>query len=127
MENRPSDYIKHGWCQLASAMTTHPQLPCDIQSPFVAAWCLNGAITLTKERGEISDDQAIEIKKWLVNWIRVKLGASLGASLGGDYSYYGSGLILGHWNDMKGRTQKEVVAVLQQAEEAVLGPRVEGA
>jgi len=118
MENRPSDYIKHGWCQLASAMTTHPQLPCDIHSPFAAAWCLNGAISLTKERGEISDDQVVEIKKWMADWIRVKSGESLGGC--GDH------VVLGRWNDMKGRTQEEVVAVLQQAEEAVLGPRVEG-
>lgn len=85
---RPSDYIKKGWCQGASAVDEQGVVV-DPRSPQAARWCLTGAIIAAypediHQREMVSDSLA-------------KTPASL----------------MAHWNDTHGRTQKEVIEVLE--------------
>lgn len=91
---KPSDYIKKGWCQGASAkdgdgIVTHPE------SPTATSWCLTGAIHAAypediQKRSEVYR----KLHEFLFN--------------GDNISE------IPNWNDDKYRKQTDVIRVLEQ-------------
>ena len=98
MANRnwlPSDYVKAGWCQGAGSRNAEGR---EVRSaaPDAVSWCLTGGITassLVTERG----------------WLRMT--DAIREIVGKDIT---------GWNDAPGRTQGEVVELLERVEALVL-------
>ena len=86
---RPSEYIQRGWCQHVSAVDSGGDF-CMPDSPTAARWCLIGALVAAyPERNQHREA------------VTTKLMRKLGH------------LQFARWNDTPGRTQAEVVTVLQ--------------
>ena len=94
----PSDYLAQGWCQSALARNTSDE-SVPVRSPDARAWCLYGAVALVLFKDGLQTSESMAIDTWL---------RSRGYS--------------GWWNDAPSRTQAEVVAVMLEAEAAVLKP-----
>ena len=93
----PSDYLAQGWCQEAEA--------CDASGHAVVAeaftarsWCLHGSRSSARFNRSITSGESAYLGAWLYS-----------------HGYTPS------WNDDPFRTQEEAVAVMREAEAAVLG------
>ena len=92
----PSDYLAQGWCQGAYARNAAGK-SARADAFEARAWCLYGAQFCTWLGNNIIIREAVALHNWL--------------SLHGYTS---------EWNDAPSRTQAEVVAVMLEAEAAVL-------
>jgi hypothetical protein len=90
---KPSDYLKRGWCQLASARDADGT-PCFPGDPDAVAWCLSGAIREAILAENLPWDSEY------IDWVKAFVG-------GREPSYY---------NDKSERTQAEVVALAEEVE-----------
>jgi hypothetical protein len=86
---KPSDYIRRGWCQNASAQDDQGRL-CDATSSLAQQWCLVGSV-----RAAYPEDAVRRNKVFDKLFCQAKT--------------YG----LSSWNDNPDRTQQEVLAVLE--------------
>ena len=87
---KPSDYLKKGWCQRATARNTRGQ-SVDVRSGKAVAWCLWGALHVER------NPQAYALRKAIFRRV-------------GD---------LFDFNDAPERTQAECVVVMMEAEKEV--------
>jgi hypothetical protein len=85
---KPSDYIRKGWCQRAFARDARGNRTSP-GSQFAVAWCAAGALMANGEMGRSYTEA------------RFFDEASLGMPLAA-------------WNDAPGRTQGEVIALLEK-------------
>lgn len=98
---RTRGLVKRGWCQrLVAADENGHGVRYD--SRRAAAWCVSGACSAAA----VVDD---EYDTKLRNAMSDVIGAAVEAWPGG-------GLNIPDWNDAKGRTQAEVLTLLEQAE-----------
>ena len=86
-KQRPSDYVRKGWCQGSIARDAQGK-SCLETSPDAVQWCLYGAVSAAypydiQKRGEILDKLPLP-----------------------------TNVPLGRWNDDPKRTQAEVIALL---------------
>lgn len=90
--------IQLGWTQGCSARHTDG-LPVDVNHPYATSWCLTGAIrkAVSERRG------GNRLLNSAMDYVRI-VGGHAFASLG-----------LSAWNDLAGRTRRQVYEVLVQA------------
>ena len=96
----PSDLLKRGWCQGASARTAksrhYPKgRPCHANAPMAAQWCMWGAV-VGSDIGAYNET-LVEKAAWRIT--------------GGPLNEY---------NDAPGRTQEEVIQVMVEAEKMAI-------
>ena len=100
----PSDYLAQGWCQWVLSKDSQGQ-EVSVDSPSAVQWCVMGAV-LAAFPGEFE-----------------KQHPNVGPIV--DYLLTKGTCV--DWNNFPGRTQAEVVAAMQEAEAAVLGPTTQEA
>ena len=92
----PSDYLAQGWCQGMWACNA-AGYSVRVDAFEACSWCLHGALEFAHVLGHISLSERDSLRGWLFN-----------------RSY------TSRWSDARSRTQAEVVAVMLEAEAAVL-------
>ena len=95
----PSDYLVQGWCQWVLSKDSQGQ-EVSVDSPSAVQWCVMGAVLAA-----FPD----EFEKQHPN-------------VGHLVAYLSTKGTCVDWNNAPGRTQAEVVAVMLEAEAAVLNP-----
>ncbi len=85
---KPSDYIRKGWCQESFAKTKTGNIVYG-DDPAAVCWCLDGAIDAACGRLHSDEKENITAK------LREKIDNYIG------------------WNDTPGRTQQEVIDLLE--------------
>ena len=95
---RPSDYLKQGWCQRTSRQRADGRVA-GLGEPAVR-WCMIGAIRQAGSDYHITLHQSDMLQH------------QLHRAVSGNFV---------NWQDEPGRTQAEVVAVMEAAERQVLG------
>ena len=63
---KPSDYIRTGWVQGATAIDAG-DLPCPPEHPLATAWSMDGAIAAALAHGGVTETEASDIRYHL--WI----------------------------------------------------------
>ena len=91
----PSDYVRRGWCQGAMAEIVDGYRVSEDDERAVK-WCILGAVWKAFDDDSIALRYTDELHK-----------------------YIGKDVLLGNWNDELGRTQKEVVSLLEKVEKAI--------
>ena len=94
----PSDYLAQGWCQREYAQKKSGK-SVYYDAVDACSWCLWGAMEIALWNHNIDNQESDKLGRWLF-----------------DHKYDVP------WNDAPGRTQAEVVAVMLEAEAAVLNP-----
>ena len=94
---RPSDFIKQGWCQGASAKDLLG-IVCPPSNPHATQWCTIGAIQAAYPEDE--DKRAVTAER-------------LRHTLRSDDPARTTSMSLAIWNDIPHRTQAEVITALQ--------------
>ena len=97
----PSDYLAQGWCHGTDARNNRGE-KVEVDDLEACSWCLYGAIGIAWIQDGISLRESTALQAWMVTRAYTP-----------------------RWNDGPGRTQAEVVAVMLEAEAAVLGRTTE--
>jgi hypothetical protein len=93
---KPSDFIRHGWCQGWHAKDENGE-HCDAHYGMAIQWDILGAIGRSRRTGFNPGDDAI---------------SRLGDALGSIATRHGRSFLQA-WNDHPERTQAEVISVLE--------------
>lgn len=94
--------LKRGWCQRLAAVDEHGS-PVSFSSRRAVAWCLSGACSAA---AIVDDEYDVRLRDVMGYAVQAAIDVWPGAKL----------LSAPDWNDRQGRTQAEVVTLLEQAE-----------
>lgn len=91
--------VRQGWCQGASARGPNG-FPCSPLASTACAWCMDGALECVSPRQNPGDRMSPKYRR-AVNYLNTACFAD------GSNGFTA-------WNDMEGRTQQQVITVMQK-------------